>query len=137
VKEISYGSKVIISSKNTSTLPVVVPRPVPVPVLPPVVNATTKPAIIPPVVIPIPTKPVIKVNETKEVVTIKQKEEIKAVNTEMVGKIGITGAGITLDTFGNPVGPQYDLVKDGALNTTVMIFDNHGGIGKLVASVGL
>jgi hypothetical protein len=71
VKEISYGSKVIISSKNTSTLPVVVPRPVPVPVLPPVVNATTKPAIIPPVVIPIPTKPVIKVNETKEVVTIK------------------------------------------------------------------
>jgi len=69
VKEISYGSKIIISSKNTSTLPVVVPRPVPVPVLPPVVIPTTKPAVIPPVVIP--TKPVIKVNETKEVVTIK------------------------------------------------------------------
>jgi hypothetical protein len=73
VKEIAYGSKVIISSKNTSTPlpPVVVPRPVPVPVLPPVVIPTTKPAIIPPVVIPT-TKPVIKINETiKEVITIK------------------------------------------------------------------
>jgi hypothetical protein len=70
-------------------------------------------------------------------VTEKEKEEIKAVNTEMVGKIGITGPNVTLDSFGNPVGAQYDLVKDGALNTTVMIFDNHGGIGTLVASVGL
>jgi hypothetical protein len=55
----------------------------------------------------------------------------------MVGKIGISGSNITLDSFGNPVGAQYDLVKDGSLNTTVLIFDNHGGIGSLVASVGL
>jgi len=117
----------------TSPPVVVVPRPVPIPVLPlpPVIVNTTKPVIV------IPTKPVIKINETKEVVTIKKEEEIKAVNTEMVGKIGISGAGVTLDSFGNPVGAQYDLVKDGSLNTTVMIFDNHGGIGNLVASVGL
>jgi hypothetical protein len=82
------------------------------------------------------TGPLIIINETIKV-TEKQKEEIKSVNTEMVGKIGITGANVTFDSFGNPVGPQYDLVKDGSLNTTVMIFDNHGGIGNLVASVGL
>lgn len=35
------------------------------------------------------------------------------------------------------MGAQYDLVKDGALNTSVLIYDNHGGIGALVASVGL
>jgi hypothetical protein len=29
------------------------------------------------------------------------------------------------------------LVKDAALNTSVLIYDNHGGIGALVASVGL
>jgi len=44
---------------------------------------------------------------------------------------------VTLDKFGNPAGAEYDLVKDGALNTSVIIYDNHGGIGTLVTSVGL
>ena len=63
VKEISYGSKIIITSKNVST-PFVVPRPVPVPVLPPIVKP---PVITPPVAKP----PVVAANETKITVTEK------------------------------------------------------------------
>jgi len=64
-------------------------------------------------------------------------EEKSSYNIEVIGKIGITGADIKLDSFGNPLGTQYDLVKDKALHTSVLIYDNHGGIGSLVASVGL
>lgn len=42
-----------------------------------------------------------------------------------------------LDSLGNPEGSQYDLVKDGGLDATILIYDNHGGIGTKVATVGL
>jgi hypothetical protein len=57
VKEIAYGSKIIISSKNMST-GIVIPRPVPIPVLPPVVvPPVVKPPIVKP---PIVTPPFVK-----------------------------------------------------------------------------
>lgn len=64
------------------------------------------------------------------------KEENQKYN-EGAGKINITGPNVTLDTSGNPVGPQYDLTPDGALNVTVLIYDNHGGIATNFLKVGL
>jgi len=53
------------------------------------------------------------------------------------GRTNITGPNVTLDATGNPVGSQYDLVKDGSLNLTVLVYDNHGGIATNLATVGL
>ena len=44
---------------------------------------------------------------------------------------------MTLDATGNPVGSEYDLVKDGSLNVTVLVYDNHGGIATNLLQVGL
>lgn len=56
---------------------------------------------------------------------------------DAAGKTNITGPNVTLDSTGNPVGPQYDLVPDGALNATVLVYDNHGGIATNLVQVGL
>jgi len=56
---------------------------------------------------------------------------------DAAGRINITGKNVTLDTNGNPVGPQYDLVKDGSLNVTVLVYDNHGGIATNLVQIGL
>lgn len=93
------------------------------------IYATGGAVVVPPVVVP----PVAPAN-TKEAVAAAEKT---AYNGDVIGKIGITGAGVTLDAFGNPTGPEYDLVKDGALSATILIYDNHGGIGTNVAKVGL
>jgi len=57
--------------------------------------------------------------------------------TEAAGRINITGPNVTLDSTGNPVGPEYDLVRDGSLNLTVLVYDNHGGIASNLVQVGL
>ena len=56
---------------------------------------------------------------------------------EAAGRTNITGPNVTLDATGNPVGSQYDLVPDGALNVSVLVYDNHGGIATNLAQVGL
>lgn len=49
---------------------------------------------------------------------------------EAAGRTNITGKNVTLDATGNPVGSEYDLVRDGSLNVTVLVYDNHGGIAS-------